>query len=428
MGLYLLVILLAGGMLIGVPIFLAIGFATLAYVIDVGPMILPIFMQRLFAGTLSYSFAAVPLFMLAGAIMGECGITDRIIQFTRTLVGHWRGGLAQVNIATSIVFAGKSGSALADTAIVGSIMVPVMEKQGYERAYSAAVTAASATLSPIIPPSIVMVIYAAAFRVRVGSLFAAGVVPGFVLAFSMMVVTYVLARIRKYPSYPKATLREIGEATLAAWSALVMPLIILGGMFSGVFTANEAASVAVVYALVLALGVYRNTSLKQIAALFRQTALRTASILMILAVAQNFAWIISRERIPTIVAQWLLGITDHRVLLLLLIGLLLFVAGLFIERVVNLFLLGPILLPILTLQLEMHPIHAGLMMIFILGIGHVTPPFGAALYTIAMVSETKVEEIVRFMWPYIVGMIVVGLLITFVEPLSLWLPNALGLL
>lgn len=426
MGIILLFVILAFGMFIGVPIFLAIGVSTLAYVIDVGPSILPIFMQRLFSGTLSYAFAAVPLFMLAGFIMSEVGITDRIIRFCRVFVGHWRGGLAQVNIATSVVFAGMSGSALADTAILGSILIPAMEKEGYEREYSAAVTSASATLGPIIPPSIVMVIYGSAFGVSVGALFAAGVVPGLVLGLSQFIVTYFIARLRRYPRNERATLGDIWRATVAAWSALIMPLIILGGIFTGIFTANEAASIAVLYALILALVVYRNTSLKKLFKLFCDTALRTAAILFILAVAQNFAWIVARRRIPIVIMTGLVGITENPVLLLLIIGAALFVAGMFVERVVNLFLLGPILLPILIAQLGMHPLHAGLILIFILGIGHVTPPFGAALYTVAMVSDSKVEVIVKFLWPYILGMVVVGLLIIFVEPITMWLPRLLG--
>ena len=427
MGIVVLFAILFVGMLVGLPIFLTIGVATLAYMIDVGPNVLPIFMQRLFSGTLGYSFAAVPLFILAGSVMSKTGITDRIIRLCNGFVGHWRGGLAQVNIAASVVFAGISGSALADTAALGSILIPAMEKEGYERAYAAAVTSASATLGPIIPPSIIMVIYGSAFGMSVGALFAAGVVPGLILAISQFVVTYILARRHGYPRQPRSSLVEIWRSVLAAWTAIIMPFIILGGIFSGTFTANEASGIAVLYALLLGLLLYRNINLKTIYGLFKDVALQTAAILFILAVAQNFAWIVSRRRIPIVLMNAMLGLTTNPTLLLILIGITLFIAGMFVERAVNLFLLGPILLPILTTTLGMDALHAGMFMIFVLGIGHVTPPFGAALYTVAMISDTDVEKIVKFLWPYIAGMVVVALLIMFVEPVVMWLPRLLGL-
>jgi len=415
------------GFFIGMPIFLSIGLATLVYAADVGPQVLYIFIQRLFAATTGFSFIAVPLFMLAGKIMGITGITERLINFCNSLVGHWKGGLAQVNIVTSIFFAGISGSALADTAAIGSILIPAMESEGYERGFAGAVTAASATIGPIIPPSIVMVIYGSTFGVSIGALFASGFLPGLILGFSQMVLTYYISIKRNYPTTgDRLNIGNVLRQLFKAWSALVMPIIILGGIFSGIFTATEASAIAVLYAIIVGVVVYRKINLKSLYQSFREVALNVAGIMIILAVAQNFAWVITREKIPTMISKQLIGMTDNPVLVLLLITLLLLIAGMFIERTVNLFILTPILLPLMTNVLGLSLLHASMVLIFTLGVGHITPPFGGTLYVACMVGDIPMEEIIKFMVPYIIGMILVALFITFFPFIVTIIPQYLG--
>jgi tripartite ATP-independent transporter DctM subunit len=418
------------GMFIGLPIVLAIGGATLVHVADSGPRILQVFMQRLFAGITNYNFAAVPLFILAGALMTGTGITDRLLRFCNALVGHVRGALAQVNVVASIFFAGISGSALADTAALGSVLIPAMEKDGYEKGFAGAVTAASATIGPIIPPSIVMVVYASTFELSIGAMFAAGILPGVGLGISQMIITYWISVRRGYPSKSTPTLgqfvREFGRSLLGAWSALLVPLIILGGIFGGVFTATEAAAVAALYSVVVGTAVYRQVSWKKLYFMFRDAALTTAGILMILAVAQNFAWVITRRKMPSMIMEQLLGLTQEPFIMMLLIMFSLLVIGMFVERIVALFILTPILLPVMTMQLGMSELHAGMTLVFALGVGHITPPFGGTLYTAAMVGGTTVEEIVRFLLPYIIGMIIMALLVMFIPSFVTAVPEALG--
>lgn len=427
---YALLLSLIAGMLVGLPIVLAIGGATLVHVFDVGPAVLQIFMQRLFAGMTNYSFAAVPLFILAGGLMTGTGITKRLLRLCNALVGHLRGALAQVNIVASIFFAGISGSALADTAALGSVLIPAMEEDGYEKGFAGAVTAASATIGPIIPPSIVMVVYASTFELSIGAMFAAGVVPGLVLGISQMFITYGISVRRGYPvktkpSFPQF-IRELFRATLGAWTALLVPLIILGGIFGGIFTATEAAAIAAVYALAVGTIVYREMTWKKLYTMFRDAALTTAGILMILSVAQNFAWVITRRRLPALIMGHMLSITDNPVLILLIIVAALLLIGMLVERIVALFILGPILLPVLITQLGLGPLHAGMILVFTLGVGHITPPFGGTLYTAAMVGDIKVEQIVKYLMPYIIGMVVVSLLIVFVPSFVTWIPRLLG--
>lgn len=422
-----MLIIVAVGFAVGAPIFLSIGMSTLLYVADVGPNILRIFMQRLFSATTSFSFIAVPLFMLAGSIMGLTGITDRLIAFCNSLVGWMRGGLAQVNVVTSIFFAGISGSALADTAGLGSVLIPAMEKEGYSRGFAGAVTAASATIGPIIPPSIIIVIYGSTFGVSIGALFAAALLPGLLLGFSQMILVYYLSIKNDFPcGKVRPSFKMIGSSFFRAWTALVMPLIILGGIFGGIFTATEASAIAVFYAMIIG-AFYRKLTLKKLYVLFRDVALTVSGILIILAVAQNFAWIITRKQLPQLIVRQLVNITENHFLLIIVILVVLLVAGMFVERAVAIFMLTPILLPILTVQIGLGPLQAALMLIFTLGIGHITPPFGGTLYVACMVGKIPMEDILRHVLPFIFGMVIVTLVIAFWPPLTEWFPAFLGL-
>ncbi len=424
----LLFIALGFGLTIGLPVFLSFGIATYVHILDVGSRVWIIFMQRVFAGATNYSFIAVPLFMLAGKVMEKTGITKRLIDFCNSFVGHWRGGLAHVNIVTSIFFAGISGSALADTAMLGSILIPAMEDEGYEKGFAGAVTAASATIGPIIPPSIVMVVYGSAFGISIGALFAAGILPGIVLGLSQIIITIYLSKKRNYPvSTSHFSILSFLKSFWNAIPALLMPLIILGGIFSGIFTATESSAIAALYALLLGSIKYRALTIKKLYNLFREVALTVSGIMIILAVAQNYAWILTRRRIPGLVAEQVTQLTQNPIILLIIMLTVLLIAGMFIERTVNLFIFTPLFLPLMTEELiGFSTLHASFIIIFILGVGHITPPFGGTLYVASMVGDVKLNEIIKFMFPFILGMLIVTILIVIFPSIVTYIPSLLG--
>ncbi len=407
---------------LGFPIFLAIGFSTMPQYFLVGSRAMTIFMQRIYSGITNYSFLAVPMFMFAGNIMGKAGLIKRIIDFSDSIVGRFTGGLAQVNVLSSILFAGISGSALADTAVIGKALIPPMEEQGYEKGFAAAVTAASSIVGPVIPPSIVMVIYGAAFSVSIGGLFAAGLIPGLTIGFSQMIIVYIISKRKNYPTNPKSSLKEIGQKFIKALIPLTMPIIIVGGIFSGIFTATEASVVAVVYGLFIGVFVYKTINYRIIYDSLVESALTSAGILIIIAAAQKFSWVVARYRIPQLILNEILSITDNKIIILLLINLMLIFAGMFIDRNVNLFLLGPILIPMMA-SLGLSSLHIAMIIIFGLGVGHLTPPVGLLLFSTAYVAKIDVEEILKFVFPFIVGLVIISLIITFWPSFTEFLPS-----
>lgn len=414
-------------MAIGVPIVFAMALAPIAaFLLADRAAFLAVLPQRIFQGINQFPLLAIPLFILAGEVMNVGGITERLVRLATALVGHFRGGLAQVNILTSVLFAGLSGSAVADVSALGSILIPAMQRQGYARTFAAAVTAASAVIGPIIPPSIIMVIYAYVMNVSVAALFLGGFVPGLLVALGLMVVTNLLARRRNYPrSERKAPLPELAAAARGAFLPLLTPVIILGGILGGIFTPTEAAAAAVVYALLLSLLVLRSLRLSDLPRLFLRAGVAASAVLLAIGTAALFGWVATLSGLPGKLAATLLAIGDDPLLLLLLVNLLLLVVGMFMDAGPAILILGPILAPTMQ-QLGVDPIHFALIMCINLTIGLATPPVGLVLFVTSALARETIERIGREMLPYYAVHLAVILLVTYVPALTLTLPRLFG--
>jgi tripartite ATP-independent transporter DctM subunit len=385
-------------------------------------------LARFYNGIDSFPLLAVPFFILAGELMNSGGITAAIVRFAQSLVGHVRGGLAQVNILSSMLFAGISGSAVADASAIGKMLVPAMERAGYTRAFAAAVTAAAAVIGPIIPPSGIMVLYGFVMNVSVGALFAAGVVPGLMIGFGLMLTTRLLAgRYRLPAAATKATWRERGVAFRGAYLALLMPVILLGGMLSGIFTATEGAAVACAYALIVSIFVLRSVDGAELRRIFRNTALQSSVILLLVGAAVTLGWLVTVSGMASGIATAMLAITDDVNLLLFMVNLLLFLVGMFLDAGPAILILGPVLAPVF-IGLGVDPVHFALVMCVNLTVGLATPPMGLVLFVASSVSGERVENIVKAILPFLAVEVLVIFLITYFPALVLTLPRWLGLM
>ncbi|MCC8190442.1 MAG: TRAP transporter large permease, partial [Planctomycetes bacterium] len=373
------------------------------------------------AGVNAYTLLAIPFFILAGNIMNHGGISTRIFNFAYACVGHIRGGLAHVNIFASIIFAGMSGAAVADAGGLGSIEIKAMREKGYGERVTIGITAASSLIGPIIPPSMPLVIYGVAAGASIGRLFAAGVVPGLIMGGLLMLVCYIQADRLECPREPRATWRQMGKAFVAAFPSLMAPVIILGGIFTGWFTATESAAVACLYAFVLGV-LYGDMHWKNTKLAIMSSMTTTIQILMIVASATLFAYLLAREQVPQQVAAWVLSITDNRLLILLMLNITLLLVGLFMETVASINLLVPVCLPLFS-QLDIDPVHFGIIMVLNLVIGTVTPPFGSVLFVLSSVSRVPVEQVARYTFTFMPPLIFALALINLFPGLSLWLPS-----
>ena len=423
-----MLVILVGLIIVGVPVFGALGISTLLHFFDTARVnVLIVLFQQTFRGLTGFSFLAIPMFMLAGNLMTRGGITDRLIRLASSIVGHFTGGLAQVNVLVSLFFAGISGSAHADVAAIGSVLIPAMEKEGYDREFAGALTAASAVLSPLLPPSIVLVVYGATFGVSISSLFAAGLSIGIALALSQMLITYIICKRYGYPSHPRASLRQIFDALKDALIPLAMPAIILGGILGGVFTATEASAVAALYALIVAVFVYRTVRLKELFEVFLSSARTTAAIVILAGLARAFSYIVARRNVPETVMSGILSVSTNPIVLLTLIIVTLIIAGMFVDRTTNVLLFTPIIAPILMSHFGFSSVHAAMSIVMALGVGHLTPPVGGTLLTTALIGNLSVEGLTRRGWPYILGLVVIAVLVFAIPGLSEALPTALSM-
>ena len=412
---------------IGVPIAFALGLAPIAgFIIDGKMVFLKLVPQRLFLGINQFPLLAIPLFILAGEIMNIGGITQRLVMFANALVGHLRGGLAQVNIVSSVLFAGLSGSAVADTSALGSILIPAMEKDGYTRRFAAAITAASSVIGPIIPPSIIMVLYALVMNVSVAGLFAAGFVPGLLMGVGLMLATSIIARKRSFPKREhRATAGELWQAFRSAFFPLLTPIIILGGILSGVFTPTEAAGVAVAYALVISITITGALNWQDLQGILLRTGISAATVLLVVGTATLLAGIVTLSGFPNKLAQFIFNLSENPYLLLFLINVLLLIVGMFLDAGPAILVLGPILAPTM-LQLGIHPLHFAIIMCINLTVGLTTPPMGLVLFVASTLTRLQVLQIARELAPFLLVHISIIFLITYFPALSMTLPKWLG--
>ncbi|WP_439528395.1 TRAP transporter large permease [Pannonibacter sp.] len=382
--------------------------------------------RNVYNGMDSFPLMAIPFFMLAGELMNRAGITLRLVEFAQALIGHLRGGLAHVNILSSMLFAGLSGSAVADVSALGSMMIPAMEKQGYTRRFAAAVTAASAIIGPIIPPSGIMIIYAYVMGESVAALFLAGIVPGILIGLSLMGIVWLLADKENLPlATRRASWGERGHASLKAFWPLLTPVIIMGGILGGIFTPTEASAIAVGYAFFIGLFVLRTLKLNEIPDVLTRAGMTSAVVLLLVGAAMAFKTVASLSHTPELLADIILGLSDNPLVLLFLINVLLFIVGMFLDAGPAIIILGPILGPIF-LELGVDPVHFAIVMAVNLTVGLLTPPMGLVLFVTSSVSGLRVETIARATLPFLAAEIAVIFLITYFPALTLTIPRLAG--
>ena len=382
--------------------------------------------RNVYNGMDSFPLMAIPFFMLAGEVMNRSGITMRLVEFSQAMIGHLRGGLAHVNVMSSMLFAGLSGSAVADVSALGSMLIPAMERQGYTRRFAAAITAASAIIGPIIPPSGIMIIYAYVMGESVAALFLAGIVPGLMIGLSLMVAVGLMAERLGLPAATaRPSWRARGHASLHAFWPLMTPVIILGGILGGIFTSTEAAAIAVAYALFIGLFVLRSIRPADLAGIFVRAGLVSAVVLLLVGAAMAFKTVASLARTPEMLASVILGLSDNPLILLFLLNLLLFVVGMFLDAGPAIIVLGPILGPIF-IELGVHPVHFAIIMAVNLTVGLLTPPMGLVLFVTASVSRLSVEAVARAVAPFLAIEIAVIFLLTYFPALTLTVPRLAG--
>lgn len=373
----------------------------------------------------SYVLLAVPLFMFAGSIMNVAGVTDKIFAFALVLVGRMPGSLGHVNVICSLIFSGTSGSALADIGGLGVMEIDAMTKVGYRKDFAAAVTVASATIGPIFPPSIPLVVLSATVELSAVELLLAGILPGIVLAIVLMITVAVLAQIRDFPrSEKRATFGEIWISFIKALPALLAPVILIGGMVSGIFSPTESAAVVVGYALFLGFVVYRKLTLMLVMEQLIKTSYATATILFMVAAATLFSWVLTVERIPDMLGMYLLSVTQNPWILMVFMNIVLLIVGCFMTNAPAILIFAPIFMPIMV-KVGFDPIHVGLVFVFNLMIGLITPPVGLSLYLVSIVTKEKVGAVLRQIIPFLIALFVALILLTFIPEITLFVPKLL---
>lgn len=409
-------------LLIGIPIAFALGGAALAYLLLKGGLSLTLLVQTTFAGMASFPLLAIPLFMLAGALMNKSGITRDLVRFARLLLGSISGGLGLATILACAIFAAISGSAVATAVAVGSVMLPAMKEAGYEEDMAAAVTATASCMGPVIPPSIPFIIYGVIANVSIGALFLSGIVPGFLLGLGLMVYMFSVARRRNYPTENPPGWRELLAGTWRALPALFMPVVIIGGIMGGIFTPTEAGGVAVAYAFFAGGLIYRGLKLSRLPAVLLTAGLETAMVMLLLGLSEPFAWVVAVEQLPQKMLSALAAVGDNPLTILLLLNVALLLIGVPLETAPALTIVTPVLAP-LAAQLGIDPVHLGAVVVFNLVLGLITPPVGAVLFSVSGISGLSLERLSRAVWlPFLIGLAVL-FLITFVPSLTTFVPG-----
>lgn len=398
---------------IGVPVAFSLGLSSFLYFIGSG-MPLPMFTQRFFAGLDSFTLLCIPGFVLAGNLMNFGGITERLIGFCNKLVGHITGGLAVANVVASMFFAGISGTALADTVSVGGVLIPAMKKEGYDADFSCAVTAASSCVGPIIPPSLPMIMAATLTGLSVSKLFVAGIVPGILLGLGMIIVSVIISKKRNYPrAERRSTVKEILVSGKESFWAILMTLIIMLGIIGGIVTPTEASILAVLYGILVGFFIYKELTFKRLFDCMKKTVVSSAAIMALVGFANVFAYILTKEQIPQMIADAMLNLTRNKILILLLVNLLLIFVGMFMETIAAILILFPVLLNVVT-AVGVDPIQFGVIAVLNLVLGLCTPPVGVCLFAATNIGEVKLTAVVKELVPYLVSNFIVLGLVTYV--------------
>jgi len=418
----IMLVVLFSMLIIGVPVGIALAGSSMVWVLMSGSVPDFVVIHRMVNGVDSFPLLAIPFFILAGNLMNSAGITNRIFAFATACIGWLRGGLGHVNIIASVLFAGMSGAAVADAGGLGTIEIKAMRDAGYDDDFAVAVTAASSTIGPIIPPSLPMVVYGVMASASVGQLFTAGFIPGILMALALMLMVAWYAKRRNYPRDKRFSIRLLGTTFKRAFLSLMTPVIIVGGILTGAFTPTEAAISASVYALILGVFVYRTLTPKRLFHVSMDTIETSAIILFIVAAASIFAWILTSNRVTEQFADILMGMTQNPLLILLMLNVVLFIVGCFMETVAAITILVPVLLPIAE-GVGVDPVHFGVIMVLNLMIGLLTPPVGMVLYVLSRVAGISFERCSAATLPFLFPLLVVLALITFVPTFSMWLPT-----
>jgi tripartite ATP-independent transporter DctM subunit len=425
MSLAIMVISLVVLVLASVPICFALGASGIVYLLLEKPMFITMIPQRVWAGTNSFVIIAMPLFILAGELMNRGGITRRIINFSMMLVRPIRGGLGEVNVLASMIFGGISGSSVADTSAIGAVMIPQMEEHGYTKGFSAGITVASSTMGMIIPPSVPMLIYALISGASVGRLFLAGLIPGVLIGLSQMALVYIISRKKGFhPEPQRFSVRGSLKIAEDGILAIVMPVVIVLSISFGVATASESAGIAVLYALILGLLVYRELKLSDIALVLKKTVMISSSVMVIVGFTMIFTWILAIEQVPAMLGNFIMGLTIHPVFILLFLDLFILFIGTFVDVTPTLLLLCPILIPVMA-NLGINELQFGAIMIVGCAIGLVTPPVGMCLNAATKICGLSITSIFWHAFPFIICNVIILILVTFVPEISLWLPGLL---
>ena len=423
MGLFILICVFLLGLAIGIPVAVALGLSSLAYLTFMGipSVVMP---QKMYAGMDVFVLLSIPGFILAGNLMNRGGITERIIRFANAVVGWIRGGLGLTNVAASMLFGGITGTAVADAASIGGVMIPGMKKAGYPADFSAAITASSSTVGPIIPPSVPMIIVGSLSGISVGQMFMAGAIPGVLMGAAMMLTTYIIARRKGFPKQSWLGWAEVARSFGGAFWALAMTGIIIYGLLSGIATPTETAIVASVYAFVVGAFVYGELPVREVPSIIIDSAISSAGILVLVGFANVFGWILVSEQIPQAIASGVLSFTDNKILVILIVNIFLLFVGMFMETIAALIIL---FVPLLALAqaVGVDPIHFATFAVLNLMIGLTTPPLGVCLFVCANIARLPLTPVVKAILPFLMTNILVLLLVSFVPPLATWLPSVL---
>jgi C4-dicarboxylate transporter DctM subunit len=407
------------------PIVVALGGCSLVYALFSGVSITSL-IQSMFGGLATFPMLAIPLFMLAGNLMNEGGITKDMVRFARLLLGHIRGGLGLATVLACAIFAAISGAAVATAVAIGMVMIPAMMKAGYDEDTAAALTSAAACLGPIIPPSIPFIIYGVTANVSIAALFVGGILPGIVMALLLMIYFYFVAVRRQYPVDPRASAKEVLVAAFKAFPALFMPVLILGGILSGIFTPTEAAGVSCVYALLVGLFIYRKLNLNNIRGVLLKAGLESGMVMLLIASSEPFAWFVAVDQVPELVLQWISTVTTSPWMILLLANIFLIIIGIPMETVPALVIVTPVLAPIAA-HVGIDPVHMGIVICLNLVLGLITPPVGAVLFSVCGMTGMSLDRLSRAIWaPFLVTLVALAI-VTYVPWLSTFLPRLFGM-